>query len=545
LEAKSSALEKGVAHYYLGVLAADAEHWEDAAHCWNAALAAGYASPWLEENTGELYHRLAEDRLLGGDVEGALEAAAEALRHKPGDGKLKELISQAYQRAAYHAVSGGQWEQALECWQEANEIGGGSFRLAYNLALAYEHAEEWVRAGETWREALRRRPRRTNHPDAITDEEVARLWRRAAEAYDRAGEYEEAASVYRQALRWDPDDLQTRMALAEGLLNDGRLVAAQNELNRILERDPDHIPALLLMGEAIAASEYWWYQGAAPTYWRRVLELDPDNASARQSLVDFMQDQAENSLYWGDYASAIESLEQALEVQPHNGRTLAALGTCYLGMHDEDCAESYFERALTREPRNLDVYNIILQAWLDQDEPDRAREIMVRAEAAVESLPFVFYISQAALCLQSDYEELARPWLERAVASAPPDEPVLAIIGEMAMTAQAPGIAREYLERAVEAGQAEGQAHMILGVLSVLTDHDLNTANRHWRQAKRIARKENDSELLERIDIARAVFSAPSGLLDLLTEGPFGPGGLNLDHLPYDLFDEDLDDDDF
>jgi tetratricopeptide (TPR) repeat protein len=545
LGAAPTPLERSVAHYYLGVLAAEAEHWEETARHWNVALAAGYDSPWLEENVAELYHRLAEDRLQGEDVEGALQAAAEALRLKPGDSRLQELVSQAYQREAYQAASQSRWEAALDRWQEANEIGGSSFRLAYNLALAHEHAEEWVMAGETWREALRRRPRRADHPDAITDEEVARLWRRAAEAYDRAGEYEEAVDVYRQALKWNPDDLQTRMALAEGLLNDGRWIAAQNELDRILERDPDHIPALLRIGEAIAANEYWWQRSAAPSYWRRVLELDPDNASARQSLVDFFQDQAEDWAHWGNYALAIEPLEQALELQPHNGRTLATLGTCYLGMDDEDRAQSYFERALAEDPQNLEVYHTILQGWLGQDDPDRAGETMARAEAAIEDVPSAFYISEAALCLQSDYDELARPWLERAVATAPPGEPVLAMIGEMAMMAEAPDIAREYLERAIEANQARGLAYMVLGVLSVLTDHDLDAANKHWRRAEQIARKEDDAALMERIDIARTFFSAPPGLLSLLGQGLFGPGGLDLDDLDLDLFDDDLFDEDF
>ena len=543
LGGESSALEKGVAHYYLGVLAAGAERWEEAARYWNAARAAGYTSPWLEENAGELYHRLAEDRLQGGNVEGALGAAEEARRHKSGNSRLEELVSQAYQREAYRAASDGEWEEALECWQKANEVGGGSFRLAYNLALAYEQAEDWVTAGETWREALRRRPRKADHPDAISDEEVARLWRRAAEAYDRAGEYEEAANVYRQALKWNPDDLQTRMALAEGLLNDGRLVAAQNELDRILERDPDNIPALLRMGEAIAQDEHWWHRSAAPTYWKRVLELDPDIASARQSLVDFMLDRAEDMAYWGSYAAAIESLEQALELQPNHGRVLAALGSCYLGMDDEDSARPYIELALAKDPQNLGVYSIILQAWLDREDPERAREVMAQAEAAIEDVPFAFYMSQAALCLESDDEELARPWLERAVEKAPPGEPVLALIGEMAMMAHAPSIAREYLERAVEAGQGSGQAHLILGLLAVLAENDLETANKHWRRTERIARKEGDEELMERLQLARAFFSAPPGLLDLLREGPFFPGGVDLDDLGF--FDEDVDDDDF
>ena len=471
---------------------------------------------------------------------------AEASRHKPGDRRLNELFSQGYQRLAYQAASVGDWEKALECWEKANEVGGGSFRLAYNLALAYERAEAFIAAGETWREALRRRPRKADHPDAISDEQVARLWRRAAEAYHRAGEYEEAATVYRQALKWNPDDLETRMALAEGLLNDGRLLAAQNELNRVLERAPDNIPALLRMGEVIAESDQWWQRAAAPGYWKRVLELDADNASARQSLADFFQDRAENLVYWDDYEAAIEELEQALQYQPKNGRVLAALGSCYLKMGDQNAARSYVEQALAEEPKNLDVYDEIIHAWIDQRDADRAWEVMAQAEAAIESVPFVFYILQAAHCMESGYEDLARPWLDRAVEKAPSGEPVFAMIGEMAMTSGAPSIAKEYLERAVKAGQGSGQAYLMLGILSVLVDNDLKTAQRHWREAERIARKEGDSELRERIEFARALFNMPPSLLRLLSRGPFSLGGDDRDDFSLDdFFDEDDDDDDF
>jgi tetratricopeptide (TPR) repeat protein len=522
-------------------LAAKNKEWEKAGRQWSAARAAGVRSARLEANSGELYHRLAEKRLENEDIDGALEAAMAARRHARKNKRLDELISQGYQRQAVQAASSGDWERALECWEEANEMGGGSFRLAYNRALAYEHAEDFVAAGETWREALRRRPRKADHPDAISDEQVARLWRRAAEAYHKAGEYQEAASVYRQAIKWNPDDLQTRMALAEGLLNDGRLVAAQNELQRILERDPDHIPALLRIGEVIAESDQWWSQVTAPRYWQRVLELEPDNASARQSLADFFQDQAENLIYWEDYDGAIEKLEQALKYQPKNGRVLAALGGCYLRMGDEDTARPLFERAINNDPSNLEVYNQVIHAWIDDGDSDQAWTIMARAETAVQDVPYVFYILQAAHCLESGYEELAYPWLDRAVEKAPLGEPVFAIIGEMAMASQSFTVAREYLERALEAGQGGGQANMMLGVLSVLIDNDLKTANKYWRAAEKIARKERDAELQERIELARALFSAPPNLFNLLARGPFFPGGIDLDDFD---FDEDDDDDD-
>jgi tetratricopeptide (TPR) repeat protein len=543
LEGKPSTLEEGMAHYYLGVLAAQDEAWEEAGRQWAAARASGLRSPWLEDNTAELFHRMAEERLRAQDLDGALEAALVAARHKPTDNRLSELIAQTYEQEAYEAASEGDWEVALEHWQQARDVGGGSFRVAYNLALAYEHNEDFIAAGEAWREALRRRPRREDHPDAVSDEQVARLWRRAAEAYHKAGEFEEAANVYRQALKWNPDDLDTRMTLAEGLLNDGRLQAAQNELDRILERDPNHIPALLLRGEVTAASERWWYGSAAPGYWERVLELEPQNASARQHLVDFYHEQAEDYASWGNYQGAIAVYEEALRYAPQNAHLLAALGGCYLRTGDQRKAVSYIERAQSADPTDLDAYQEIIHAWLDLGHVEQAWEAVDQAEAAVGDIPFLFYVTLAALCIEADENDLARPFLDRAVQEAPPGEPVLNMIGEMAMMSGAPDIAREYLQQAIRAGSRKGQAHLVLGVLSATGDDDLEEAERHWREADKIARRERDSGLRERIEMARMMFSAPRGLLDMLLRTPFFPGGLDLDDPGF--FDEEEDDDEF
>jgi tetratricopeptide (TPR) repeat protein len=548
LQRATGPTEEGMAHYYLGALAARGEDWDAARHHWNSARASGLALPRLEDSMGEVYHRLAEERLESGDAEGALAAGMEALRHKPDDKRLGGLISQAHQRLAYEAASAGQWTTALEHWEAAGEAEGGSFRLAYNLALAYERAEDFFAAGEKWREALRRRPRRDDHPDAIDDEQVSQLWRRAAEAYSKAGEYDEAVRVYRQAVKWNPDHVDTRMALAEMLLANGQLQAAENELDRILERDPDNVPALLRQGEVIAASSSWWWGNSPVSYWERVLELEPDNATARQLLADFYQDQADYHLSWAGYERAAEMYRQALEYQPDNGRILAALGGCHLRMDEQAVAQGYVEQALAAAPEDLSVYDEIIHAWLDVEQPDRAWEVLTRAEAAVETIPYEFYIHQAYYCIDRD-SDLARPWLARAVEKAPPDEPVLMLIGEMAVTARAWEIAREYLEQALAAGQVVGQAHVMLGIVDA-QEGDLDAAKKHWAEAERIARRERDQDLLERARMARVLFSGPPGLASFLMSlggGPFDPSFPDFydeDEDDFFFFDED-DDDDF
>jgi len=543
LEDTASPAEQKMAHYYLGVLAARDEDWDGARHHWNAAYAAGLETPRLTANLGEAYHRLAEERLAEGEAEGALVAAMEALRCKPGNKRLNGLLSQAHQRLAHEAASAGQWSIALEHWEAADEAEGGSFRLAYNLALAYEHAEKFLAAGEKWREALRRRPRRDDHPDAVGDEQVAQLWRRAAEAYSKAGEYDEAVRVCRQAVKWNPENTETHLALAEMLLANGQMQAAENELTRTLERDPDNIPALLRQGEVLAAKGRWWYGRGPTTYWERVLELDPGHLAARQLLADFYQNEAEYNLSWGFYSRAVEMYQKALEYQPRSGMLLAALGGCYLRMGDEASAQPYVEQALANAATELSVYDRIIHAWLDAGKPEQAWEVMEKAEAAVDVMPYQFYVAQAYYCIHDD-SDLARPWLERAVEKAPPGEPVLSMIGEMAVAAHAWEIALEYLKRAVAAGQATGQACLLLGVIAA-QGGDRRAADRHWREAERIARQERDGELMERVQMARLLFSGPPGLASLLMS--LGDG--SFDGLPLldpdDFYDEDEDDVDF
>ncbi|MEA3341944.1 MAG: tetratricopeptide repeat protein, partial [Chloroflexota bacterium] len=502
LENPANDAERRLAHYYQGVLAAKGENWDDARRQWNAARAAGLASPRLTENLGETYHRMAEKRLASDDVEGALAAAEEALRHKIDSNSLQHLISQAHQRLAYQAASAGDWAAAHDHWKAARETEGGSFRLSYNAALAHERAKEFIAAAEEWREALRRRPRRDDHPDAVTDEDVSQLWRRAAESYTRAGEYDEAVQVYRTAVKWDQDNLKARLALSEALLYNGQTQAAENELDRILERDPDNVPALLQQGEVIAASRSWW-RGKDPSfYWERALALEPHNLNARQLLTDFHQNEAESALSWHNYARAVAKYEQALEYQPQNGSILAALGGCYLrmGVEYEDDAQSRFEQALTNAPANLAVYDEIIHAWLDAGEPDQAWSVMEQAEVSIDRIPCEFYVAQASYGIQDYGPEIVRPWLERAVEKAPSGEPILGTIGEMAMMADAPEIAQEYLERAVAADQDPGYAYLALGMLAAREGDD-RTASQHWRKAERIARRKRDAGLLERVEM--------------------------------------------
>lgn len=538
LAGSATASEKGLACFYQGVIAAQAENWDTARHKWEAARMAGLCSLRLDNNLAEIYHRRAEELLLQGDAQTALAAAGEAKRHRPDDNALDELLAQIHQYLGYQAATANRWDEAQSHWQTAVELDSASFRLAYNLALAYERSGSYLSAAQTWREALRRRPRRADHPDALSDDQVARLWQRAAECYRKAGEFEEVGRTYQQAIKWAPENLDLRLALAESLIGDGRLLAARNELESLLERSPNHIPALLRLGEAYFRDEDspWHTKAQAKKCWEKALGIEPKNPQVRQMLAEWYFDQAETHYSWDRYAEATEDYQKALEYRPNHFETMAYLAECYFDLMNEAKGEEYARQALALAAK-LDDFASIIGMWLRVERNERAWEVITLAEARLGKIPADFYVSMAHELLENKHKEEAVRWLQYAIQKAVPEDGVLVMIGEMAMNMNAP-LAMDYLQKALEAGQMPGQAHLLMGVLEARQDNQ-RASKKHFSEADRIARQTKDADLAKRVEIARAVSSDFGGLLRHLLN--FGGGGL-LEEL-YNNFDEEFDDD--
>ena len=522
-EANQQPTNKGMSHFYLGLIAAREGEWETAVRHWSAARAMGFRPPTIETNLGELYHRLAEARWQRQETEAALAAAVEANQFKQNNKQLAGLIAHLHQEMGYKAANGGDWQTALVSWQLALEEAGSNFRLACNLALAYEQDEDWEMAAEMWRKALRHRPRRANHPDTVGDDEIARLWLRSAYAYHHVEAFEASVQVFKQAVKWQPDNLDIRLGLVTALLNNGQAQAAVNELERILQKDPENVAALIRMGEVLREGGYYW-QLAVP-YWERALRLEPRNETVRQYLAEHYIEEAEKWLEWqGNYSRALEQYEKAYEYQPQHGTLLVSIADCHIRLGDREKGQSFIDEALRLHPTNADVYKDVIVTWLMVDEDEIAWQVVEQVEKAIPELPVSFYLLVAGQCFVVDDPEQGKPWLERAIQRAKPDEPVFIMIGEM-LTLTSPRyyeVAEDYLNRAVSAGQMPGDAFMLMGILA-MHQHDERKAKAHWRTAEKIAKREKNHDLLERIEGARAMFSGPFSFFSRMLGGGGSP----------------------
>ena len=517
LSGGASAAEKGLAHYYQGLLAVRDEDWQAARRSLSAAATAGLRLPRLNSNLAELYQRYAEELLSKGDVQTALAAAEEAHRHLPTDKSLGELLAQIHQQLGYQAATADQWGQAQSHWQAAVELDSSSFRLAYNLALAYEKSEKYVLAGQTWREALRRRPRRTDSPDMLNDEQVARLWQRAGVCYTMAEEFNEAELTYQQAIKWAPDNLELRLALASNLINNGRMQAGRNELVSVLERNPNHISALLRLGEAYFRDEDvpWYDKLQAKKAWEKVLAIEPKNPQAFQLLAEWYIDQAEISYSWDKYTEAIEHYLNALRYRPNQVKSLVALALCYIGLKDMQHAEEYAAQA-TSLAANIEDFATIIDFWLKVKKSERAWEITAQAEARFGRLPTDLFVALAYSLVGAKRQEEATTWLAHAIEKALPEEPVFYMIGEAMMVSDRQ-LALNYLQKALDAGQMPGNTHILMGIIEADQDHKA-ASKKHFSEAERIAKQTKDAELLSQIETARLFASGPQGIFRRLME---------------------------
>ncbi len=508
-----------VAHQHLGARAWEQGNAVGAFTHWRAAHDAGL--DFLGDELFAAARAVATERLKADDAAGALEAASAGLAVQPADNALKAIAAQAHFRLGHAAASAGRWDAAYEHWQAALKVGGErGRRLVINLALAAEQRDDWLRAAQLWREALRRRPRRADHPDALNDAQVARLWHHVAESYQRTGRVSEALSTFRNALKWAPDDVALRIAYVDMLLDDGRLWAADNQLETMLQAHPENVELLERRAQIYDGQGYIY---AALRIWKRILELQPDHPNAQRQVAREHESLGDSLYRWGQIREALEHYQQGLEYIPDHGVLLVSVGMCHLDLGDEKLAHQCFERAYAAEPANQDVYLIAIKTWLEHKDQAAAQAVIERARQALgAALGSSFFLDLADYCYSWGRRGQARDYIAEARTLAAGDAYLLLTVADLAGRNGDYVLAGEIVADTLELDPDNALAHLIQG-LALMSQGQLKAARRSWKRAEQIARKTDDRAVLLALEEIRLFYDpshVPSlGLLRHMLEG--------------------------
>ncbi len=512
--------------YYRGVAARRRGDGETAEACWQEAVEGGLAMPWLTDNMAYVLRQ----EVIGLAEAGQWREIAALAQRAPeavDDRILAETVGLAYHHLGYEAARAGRWDRAARYWQNANDY-HPTRHVAQNLALAEERRERWAAAAEAWRDMARRRPRSPDHPDYLPDGQVAALWHHAAACYLHEERFENVLTCLDHALNYAPDNTDVRMRRADVLLADQRREAAENELERLLERDPEHVEALTRL--ATLAEDSWHRD--APALWRRVLAADPDHREARDALAEHYIEEAEGGGLLGRLTNRepaprkrIKVFKKGLDELPEHPRLLLALAKAYRAAGDSEAARAHLQRAHEAAPSDLNVIGPVLHELLHFD-AEQAVEALLEQMRQMKGLLPSFWLDQAdealACALGASWAErffaeaeglLERPYVEAGRAS------LLVQMYEIAYQREADALAARIKQRIREEAPAGGAPEDLEAHRLVNEEENPEHAVRLLRKAQRRARKARDEAMRTLAEEKEILLSTtPSELMQMMME---------------------------
>jgi tetratricopeptide (TPR) repeat protein len=504
--------------YYLGVAAAQMGNTERAVKAWERALRIDPGLTRASDNLAAIHAQEAAARAESADWDAVLSSALAGLNLSPGNAALSVLALRAIDERARAAAQADDWPTAVDYWEQARWIASasnstGSPRpILHNLALAYEAIEEWDEAAEAWRAMLRTKPRKRTL-EYFTDDHWAWVRKRVVACYKEAGNLQDAIGVLRQALKADPDDVDVQFDLANALAANEQEQAAINELIRLLERHPQHVPAMVFLAELYAEQNAWY---AVEKWLERALHLEPDNPELRKHMTQSLLQHAAQMGYW-DAAVARAFCEKALQYTPDDHRIYLQLAALEYDANHRKAAYGHMARALDLSAGKPEVVPQIFHLWITMDRVDEARNLLAQVEAngplsadvyvrcSIISLekafppPAGFGLGMlfGPSALETQEEDKADPellalgeeLLERATALDLGVHHLRQIV--MATAFKAPHIAIPYARRLMERTPDDIMVRILLAVALVL-DKQHREARQLLQQAERLARKQGD-----------------------------------------------------
>ena len=509
-----------VRRYYRGVASAQRGEIDAALRAWQHVSGERDAHPWLWDNLVAALLADGGSRVDPADLTGNGQAAQRLRDLAKGNAALAAMLVKSLDDVAREAATQGDWTRALGLWEQGRELvastsGLGSPRsLLHNLSIANERLERWPEAAEAWRAMLRTRPRTAKGEGDYTDEQWAWVRKRVVECYKNAGTPGEAVALFRQALKKEPQDLDTRLQLADALLANDQEQAAFNELHRILEIDAHHPEAILRLA-ALHAQRYEWHRALALA---RVLYADhSEREDARTLMLAMLQQQGLAFQDNDHYARAIALFDEGRQLAPDDWHFPLFIARTYIDQRQVAKAGQQLKAAEALAGDRPSAYQLIIDAWAVIGNIPEARAALDQAEAS-RAATSDFYMETATTLLShrarvplwlvaprkgnSKEDQILADFAAEVVARGAAREPGNAKTQQRAATVlllESPEVAVRYAEEAVRLAPESADILSTLGTLQGLNG-DSKAARQSLRTAAKIARQQGNAPLADQYD---------------------------------------------
>jgi len=195
-----------------------------------------------------------------------------------------------------------------------------------------------------------------------------------AEYYNKQGFSHKAIAVYNKISRIEPGSIEVSAKLAELYQSKGSVAEARVHYTTLAE----HYQKKGQKIEALAI-------------WKQIAELDPNNTEIYLKIAESCRqeeqlDEAARAfteaglrfIKHDKFESALTAFSRALEIKQHDLRALKGLVKSQIGLGCADEAATKLEEVLTEQPNNRDVLYLLVDCYLDMNNPSQAESAIVK-----------------------------------------------------------------------------------------------------------------------------------------------------------------------
>lgn len=354
---------------------------------------------------------------VGKHAEG-LELLTRAAQVAPEAGMIQGQLALGY-------LTSGQSDAAVATLERA--IAGDKKLLELDLLLVLSHVER-----KEFDQAMQALEAMSGRFDDVATVENLR-----GSIHLAKGEREAARAAFRRAAEAAPERAAPRLNLAMAELAAGDQAAAIDQLDQILQADPQQTAALMLRAR-IAARETL---AAAIPWLERIQVANPGEPRSAQMLVEALLAQddalaavgvaraavdvhpnsanlrismAKANLAAGNAESAVQALRRAAALTPNDPKVHNTLAMVLVQMGDSSQAVDSLERSLQLNPDDLAVMAMLGRAYLDSGRVIQARETVDKLIAAAPDSASVWRL-QGDLQLRDERAAAAEKSYARAL----------------------------------------------------------------------------------------------------------------------------------
>jgi tetratricopeptide (TPR) repeat protein len=496
--------------------------------------------PWAERIAA--YYRCIAERVFEKNLPYAIECWQGALLLDPADKLSAQNLSLARQALAIREWRVGRIAEACTLWQEALKANPQDEQLLRKTAVACEKLGSKSEAVAHWRTLARtwRKQAKEHGEDSAFKDQLLKLEQHLLRLMIEAGSSgEEVFAELDSALKFDPDNYELRLKLAEIQMELGKPRQALKHLETIEKQQGISVDLLVRKAEAFNLLER---SDDARKAFERALELDPSSPLARRSYLIFLGQEASEASEDGEHDEAMAICELQLSIDPGYTPALSHLAVLKLMEGEVEGGKELIDRLLSGDPQSAQKHamagDIFIDAGLKKD-AERCFKKAIEIEPSA-----VCYFSIGMSYWDAEYEKEGLKYLNKAAEKADVE-----MLMEIAVALAESGGYKEvdpFLKKAMKLDPSHPIPHMVRGLvlmglpfMRIPSEKDVKEAPHEFGEAERlmIGREEYKDILPELQNMKREVENGPPPILSTLG----GLGELPIDFLAEMLEDEYID----